>query len=265
MATNPLQKYFRQPKIFISLPSQGIYNTPDAFTGDISKLPVYGMTGMDEILLRTADALLSGETTARIIKSCIPDIVDPWNLSTLDIDAILASIRVATYGNSLEITRLCPSCETENTYSINLSDVIDFYSKQHYHNTVKIGDLVVTIRPLTYKQSTDFSLKNFGVQQRFAQLSEIKDELESKEATRKLLEELTVLRNEVFSAGIESVAIGNEVVTDRQHISEWLANVTEMLQSKLAIILKKIKLTGLRGLNKFLAIIADTSQICQSN
>ena len=51
MATNPLQKYFRQPKIFIKLPSAGVYCQPGNIQGDSNHMPVYGMTGMDEIIM----------------------------------------------------------------------------------------------------------------------------------------------------------------------------------------------------------------------
>jgi hypothetical protein len=53
MANNPLQQYFRQPKIFINLPSQGVYNKPGSIQGEVSNMPVFGMTGMDEILMKT--------------------------------------------------------------------------------------------------------------------------------------------------------------------------------------------------------------------
>jgi hypothetical protein len=85
MANNPLQQFFRQPKIYISLPSQGVYNKPGTFSGNIERLAVYGMTGMDEILLKTPDALLSGESTATVIKSCCPSVTDAWDLPVNDI------------------------------------------------------------------------------------------------------------------------------------------------------------------------------------
>ena len=72
MSQNPLQQYFRQPKIYVKLPSQGMYSKPGAIAGDINGLPVYGMTGMDEIIMKTPDSLLSGESIAQVIKSCCP-------------------------------------------------------------------------------------------------------------------------------------------------------------------------------------------------
>ncbi len=223
MATNPLQKYFRQPKIFISLPSQGIYS-PDAISGDVNRLAVYGMTGMDEIIFKTADALISGESTARIIQSCVPEITDPWSVSTLDIDIILSAIRVATYGNEIESTRVCPSCGTDNSYTFDLSAMIDFYSTCHYNNTVKIGDLTVVVRPLSYKESTDFSLQNFAIQKQIAQVNALTDDEERKRRSEDIFKQLTNLRQELFALGIESVTVDGEVVTDRDHINEWLLN-----------------------------------------
>ncbi len=232
MATNPLQKYFRQPKIFISLPSQGIYSS-DAISGDVNKLAVYGMTGMDEIIFKTADALISGESTARVIQSCIPEIKDPWLISSLDIDLILTAIRVATYGSEIESTRICPSCGTDNSYTFNLSAMIDFYSSCKYNNTVTVDELTVVLRPLNYKESTDFSLKNFNIQKRVAQVNTLKDDDERKTLTDEILLELTTLRQEIFSSGIESVSIGSQTVTDKTHILEWLNNSDRTVTDKI--------------------------------
>lgn len=241
MASNPLQKYFRQPKIFISLPSKGIYNLSGAIEGDVTKLSVYGMTGMDEIILKTADALLSGESTARVIKSCCPEIADPWDISMLDIDLILTAIRIATYGNELDSTRTCSNCGAENTYSINLSDIIEFYSQCYYNNNVKVGDLTVTIRPLTYKQSSEFAVRNFELQQRLVQINSLQNEIERKDASKQLLELLSAMRHEIFSATIESVAIGGTVVTDRQHINEWLSNTDKDITDAINKHIEKVK------------------------
>ena len=88
MSSNPLQKFFRQPKIFIKLPSMGIYN-PDTVIESMDNLPIFGMTGMDEILLKTPDALLSGESSIRVIESCCPNIKNAWELSSLDVDSLI--------------------------------------------------------------------------------------------------------------------------------------------------------------------------------
>ena len=70
--SNPLQQFFRQPKIYISLPSKGVYYPPGVFQGDYSNVPIMSMTGMDEIIMKTPDALFNGEAAYKVIESCCP-------------------------------------------------------------------------------------------------------------------------------------------------------------------------------------------------
>lgn len=239
MATNPLQQYFRQPKIYISLPSKGIYNTQGMIQGDVNHLPVYGMTGMDEIIMKTPDALISGDSTVKVIQSCVPAITNPWELSNLDTDSVLTAIRVATYGKELPVSRICAKCETENEYTVDLNEYITHYQTCEYHNQVKIGELTVTIRPLTYRQTTDFSLKNFQIQQQLLQLEKVEDDNKRKELTSNFFQELALLRNEVFTAGIESVAIGSTIVSDPEHIQEWLENADRSVMDAIRDVVEK--------------------------
>jgi hypothetical protein len=224
MAQNPLQQYFRQPRIFISLPSHGIYNAPGTINGDVDRIPVFGMTGMDEILMKTPDALLSGDSTAKVINSCCPAITDPWDLSNLDTDLVLTAIRIATYGNTMTVTKICGECQTENEYDLDLNKLIDHYTTCSYDNKVVLKDLTIKIRPLNYKVSTDFAIRNFQLQQQLSQLDDLKDETERKTLLNELFQKLSTLQNEIFVAGIESVDTGKVVVTEREFIAEWVAN-----------------------------------------
>ena len=224
MSNNPLKQYFRQPKIFIGLPSKGVYNKENTLDGDISNMPVYGMTGMDEILMKTPDALISGESTVRIIESCCPFIKDAWELSSLDTDLVLTSIRIATYGNDMEVSHTCKNCGEENEYSIDLTRLVDHFNNFKYKSKVKVLDLIVNLQPLTYRQTTEFSIRNFSLQQQLAQSSVITNEDEQKEFIAELFKNLGILQNDIFSNSIESVDTGSEVVTDRKFIDEWIRN-----------------------------------------
>ena len=224
MALNPLQQFFRQPKIFISLPSLGVYNAPNAFDGDVSHLPVYGMTGMDEILVKTPDALLSGESTVKVITSCCPAIKDPWQLSSIDLDSVLTAIRIATYGNQLGISNTCPKCGTENEYEFDIATFIDHYANCKFDNKVVLGELTVKLRPLTYKQSTEFGLRNFQLQQTLKNAQLVDDEDEKRKLLSEIYENLATLQNDIFIAGIDSVDTTSQVVTERGFIKEWVEN-----------------------------------------
>jgi len=96
---NPLANYFRQPKMYMRLPSHGQFYPEGALdTSEIDEYPVYAMTAKDELMFKTPDALMNGQATVEVIKSCIPAIKNPWQMPSLDLDAVLIAIRIATYG-----------------------------------------------------------------------------------------------------------------------------------------------------------------------
>lgn len=221
---NPLQKHFRQPKLYINLPSRGAYNKPGTYQGDITKLPVYGMTGMDEIILRTPDALLSGESTANIMSSCIPNLQDPWDVSIIDSILILSAIRIATYGNEMHVEQNCPNCGEANEYDINLNKVMEHYMPLQFQGKIVLKDISINIQPLNYRQSTEFNLRNFQLQQRIAQANVIEDKVQQQEIVNEMFKELAKIQAEIFMCIVESVETTDTRVTERQYINEWLAN-----------------------------------------
>lgn len=224
MANNPLQQYFRQPKVFISLPSHGIYNEPSDFSGSIENMPVFGMTGMDEILMKTPDALLTGESTVRVIQSCCPNIANGWNVSNLDIDALLVAIRIATNGNIMHLTKPCKKCGTENDYDVNISKFLDHFNTCKFDNKVVVDDLVIKLRPLNYKKVTDFNLENFGIQKRLFQAVSIENEEEKNAILNEVYKDVGILQNKILIASIEEVETPDSVVKERAYIKEWLEN-----------------------------------------
>jgi hypothetical protein len=219
---NPLQQYFRQPKIFIKLPSGGLYNKPGTLQGDVTNMPVYGMTGMDEIIIKTPDSLLTGASTASMIASCCPAVKDAWELSSIDLSMVLAAIRIATYGETMNVGHVCTNCGADNEFEIVLNKIIEHYMTCKYDNSIKVGDLIVKIQPLTYRQSTEFSLKNFRLQQQISQVDSIEDKDEQQEFLNKMFRELAVIQNDIYKASVESVETPTGVVTDKTFIAEWI-------------------------------------------
>ena len=65
-----LAKFYRQPKVFIALPSGGTHYYKGMIDGDPTNLPVFGMNAMDELMYKNPDALFSGEATVSVIQSC---------------------------------------------------------------------------------------------------------------------------------------------------------------------------------------------------
>ena len=152
---NPLSKYFRQPKLFASLPSNGKFYPAGALeTTETGEYPIYSMTAKDELTMKTPDALLNGQATVELIKSCVPNIKDPWNLPSIDLDALLIAIRLATYGETMTLSIKTPVTGEEKDMSVNLRDILDGFANIEFEDVVTSGDMTVYIRPLTYKEFT---------------------------------------------------------------------------------------------------------------
>ena len=123
---NPLSKYYRQPQIYISLPSKGRYYPPDVFTPtETGEIPVLPMTAKDEMAFKTPDAMMNGQATVDVIKSCVPNFKDPWKMTNYDTDTVLLAIRIATYGETMDITYTAPVSNESKTTTLNIPSLLE--------------------------------------------------------------------------------------------------------------------------------------------
>ena len=224
MSQNPLQNYFRQPKIYTKLPTLGKFCNSDTISGDVEKIPIYGMTGMDQIIVKTPDALLNGESTVKVIQSCCPTILNAWELSNLDIDSLLVAIRIATYGTKMGISSICKACSTENSYDVDISSFLQHYNNSHFESSVIVNELVLSLKPLTYKQATVLGLENFSLQKRLIKINQMEDNSERKDLISNIYMEFGLLQNKVLLASIEHIETPDNVVSEYGFIKEWLDN-----------------------------------------
>jgi hypothetical protein len=84
MNESKLAKYYRAPKLYVRIPSQGAFN-PDIEQSMSEELAVMAMTGRDETMIKNPDALLNGEAITSVIKSCVPGIKDPKDIPITDV------------------------------------------------------------------------------------------------------------------------------------------------------------------------------------
>ena len=233
MSQNPLQNYFRQPKIYIKLPTLGKYNEPGIISGNVENLPIFGMTGMDQIIIKTPDALLSGESTVRVIQSCCPSILNAWELTNMDVDSLLVAIRIATYGNLMSITSVCKSCSAENAYEIDISEYISHFDSCKFNTNVVVDGLVVKLKPLTYKSVTAFSMENFSLQRQLSQLANMDDENLQQDEILRLYADFGILKNKLLTTSIDYVETPNGQVSEYGYIKEWIENCDKSISDKI--------------------------------
>jgi hypothetical protein len=228
---NPLSKYFRQPKIYLSLPSKGNYYPQGSLeVSETNEYPVFAMTAKDEMIIKTPDALLNGQATVDIIQSCIPAIKNGWAVPSLDIDAILIAIRIATYGEMMDITTKTPVTGEEKDFQVNLQLMLEQVSQGEFDGVVNFQDLSINLRPLTYKEFTEINLKTFEEQRIFALIDD--DSIDDGEKLQRFTNSFAKLTDITFGSverAITSIVVGDQEVTDRQHIAEFVSNADKSL------------------------------------
>ena len=238
-----LQKYYRQPKIYIQLPSKGLFYPSELVNGDHTNVPILAMTGMDELLMKTPDALFNSEATVKLIESCCPYFKDGNMINTLDIDTVLAAIRLATFGDNITVTHKCTNkeCQSISDYEIELQSIINHYSIKNYDSRLTINDLIVSFRPLTYKEMTMINIETYNLRQLIRQIPNV----EQLEDRQKYLDDAYAQMGEtqikIFIASIESIQTPEEIVTDPVEILEWLGNCDREYYTKVKEHLDKIK------------------------
>ena len=224
MAPNPLANYFRQPSIYISLPSKGeFYPNGTLDMPANNELPVYPMTATDEIAYKTPDALFNGSAVTTVIESCIPNIKDAWAVPVSDIDLILTAIRIASYGHTLDVDTTCPKCNEEASYAFDLRTIIDNIKTPDYKKPVTIGDLEVYIKPLNYKDLNENNIAQFE-EQKLSQILQDSD-MPEEEKLKLLADAFTKVSDLTISSMVQSIdyiKTPETVVTDKEQIDEFL-------------------------------------------
>lgn len=224
----PLEKYYRQPTVYIKLPSRGRYYSDQVFTPtETGEIPVMPMNAKDELAFKTPDAMLSGQSTVDVIRSCIPNFKDPWQMVNYDTDAVLLAIRIATYGETMNIKFRVPVTNEEGEHTLNLPALLEDLAKVDIKDTVTTSKgFTIVMEPLTYKSLTKVQLANFESQKMFGALdsSALTDEDRSK-VFRDTFDKINKINFSLLLDGIKSITTpdGTEV-TDRKQIIDFCNN-----------------------------------------
>lgn len=226
-SSNPLFKHFRQPAIFLKLPSQGSYWAEGALDlpviGEIGILP---MSTRDEITLKTPDALINGQGVVNVIQSCCPNIHDAWLTPNIDVDAILIAIRIASYGNAMDIESVCPHCNENNEYTIDLGNILQGITLPSYNKKVEFNDFKIKLKPAPYFAVNRANQIAFEEQQIIKTLVNIEDnDLEAAAKFDTHLSKLISLSINNLSNSTDYIELADgTIVNNEEHIAEFYQN-----------------------------------------
>ena len=266
--TNPLAGHFRQPKLYMKLPSGGLFNTDEDLDFPESKeVAVFPMTAKDEILMKNPDALLNGEAVVQVIKSCVPSVLKPQELTNIDVDAILMGIQSATYGDEMEVTAKCKNCEDkELTGTTSIQESLDQIQPLEEINIAEWEGLKVALRPVKYKSTIEAGLINFQTTRSLQGISELPDDMDKLQIFNETFNRIAVLNFNLIADSIEKIIMqeGEETieVTDREHIIEFLNNCEASIGKKIEEQSSKISTNGIKKDIQFLC--EDCEEVTES-
>ena len=252
--TNPLNKYYRQPAIYITLPSKGKYYPKEVYTPtETGEIPVFPMTAKDELAFKTPDAMINGQASVDVIKSCVPNLLDPWKMVNYDTDVVLLAIRIATYGENMDIAFRVPVTNESQSHTMILPELLEQLGRIEIedHTTTTKG-FKVQIQPLDYKTLTKIQIARFEQQKMYGTIdSSALTEQEKQTAFNKSFATLNMVNFSLLVDSIKSITTpGGDTVVDRAQITEFCnktdANTINEIQEKLTALRLQAQMPSLK-------------------
>jgi len=253
MTQNPLQQFFRQPSVYLRLPTAGRWYTPTTVeTTEDHELPVYPLSAMNDIMLNTPDAMLNGQALENVVKDCAPGIKNVKKFMLPDLEALFVAIKSASNGGRMDIDRKCPACQHENTYELNCQGLLDTMSFINEDDLVlRFGDdLLVHVRPYDFEMRQMFIKREFEEEKLFRNIREqgdSVDEITKAGMMAESVERLSRLTFSLVSRSIEKIVMvkNNISVTDIMHINEWLMSISKAQAEMVMDAVDKINKIGI--------------------
>lgn len=235
LPNNPLKQYFRQPAIYVKLPSQGqFYPDGTLEMPPNGEIPVYPMTAIDEIAYRTPDALFNGSAVVSVVKSCVPNIKNPWAIPSVDVDTLLISIRIASYGHEMDINTKCPKCGEEANHGLDLRSVLDNIKPANYEQVLRNGDMEFYFKPMTYQDLNENNQMQFEEQRMIQTLSDVNATDQQRAETMSMaLKKITEITVKAMGQSISAIKTPTALVTERDFIDDLLKNCDRQLFTKI--------------------------------
>tara|TARA_Y100001970_G_C14123027_1_gene797403 strand:- start:427 stop:1290 length:864 start_codon:yes stop_codon:yes gene_type:complete len=245
--TNPLHKYFRTPSIYVSLPCGATYDPKVLEMPQSGEIGVMPMTAKDEIIFKTPDALMNGQGVVDVIQSCIPAIKDAWQLKNYDLDTVLIAIRIATYGEMMDMNYTVPGTSVKVDHSLNLPALLENIKSVRIEDTITLKDgLKITVEPLVYKDITQTALTTFQQQKMFSQVSNSQaPDVEKTKKFNEAFNHLNELTTELMMKNISKITIPDgTVVEDKTQIKQFIENANAVMVNEITEKLADIRSQG---------------------
>jgi hypothetical protein len=137
-------------------------------------------------------------------------------MPSVDLDATLIAIRIATYGEILELSTKVPGTGEDRKFDVDLRQMLNKLVTPVFNDDVTIAGIDVKIQPLTYREYTDSNLKTFEEQRIFSLVND--DDMDDATKLSRFttsFKKLTDLTINMLCKSIKSITIEDTVVTNQ--------------------------------------------------
>jgi len=252
--SNPLFQYFKPPGIYVNLPSQGKFYTNKPKLTDQNEILVKAMTAKDELSFKAPDLLMNGESLIEVINSCVPDIEDPNEMPNCDFNIIMLAIRLATYGSELSYSAFCEKCEESNDFGVDIERLLDRIEPISDSYYVQLDQLKVYLKQYTLKSQIKSALARFE-QATITNSILSNEELSQAEKTLEFNKSFNVLAKMTYEVVLDSIikieTPTNEIIDNREYITEWLYQIGKKHYDVISNKLEEITKDGFDNLVEF--------------
>jgi hypothetical protein len=220
------------------------------------EVAVYSLTVKDQILLKTPDALLNGDTLVQIIQNCVPGVKDATQLVEPDINTLLVAIRSASNGSMWSWDCVCPNCSKELNYEFNLSHLIDAQVKTELNPVVNMNDeYEIRLRPFNFKQR-HISIINEIEEGKANKILAAKQDMDTDDqavAMTKIIERISSGLLDLVSMSVVSVKIVStgEVVDNPDYVKEFVLSLSKNEADAISSKIKELNESGIKRSQNF--------------
>ena len=234
---NPLQSYYRSKDIYVKLPTGGKWmQNPPSLSVD-GEIGVRAMNSKDELLLNIPDALYNGQAIFEFIESVCPDIKDAKDMSLPDVDVIMLASRASSYDKKYPVEASCPHCETPAMFDIDLQVVLGQVTSVSEQTELEIDGLIIELKPNTLSVVTANYIKQSETARILTGLKteeNIDEQLRLKYSDN--MSQIAAASIVLIADGIIKITMPNDtIVTDKQHIVDWLSNSNRKTMQTISI------------------------------
>lgn len=224
--TNPLLQRIRIPGVHFRLPSNGMFYKEGVLDNTVvnGEVVVFPITTIDELTLRNVDGLINGNAVEEVFARCIPQIKQPKNLLSRDVDYLMIALKKVSYGNDVEVEYTHECDQTTPIPAAEPGGEPTYYVPRKHKYVFNLGAMIqqtAPIDPTTMKDNFSITLENGQtVNLRPVIYSDFIAMLQNlKSVETKTDEEMKRTMVESTAYIVESV----DGETDRERIKEWLS------------------------------------------